>query len=301
MRIDVHHHVLPPQYVDSTPMPVGVPDPETQIQTMRDFDIEVAVTSLTPRVLTGDQARRVSVARACNEFQAELIRDHPAHFGGLALLPLPHIDACLAEVAYALDTLKLDGVGMYSSTDNKYLGDPIYEPLLDELNRRRAVVFVHPTHCAAPPELNLGAPAGLLEYVVDTSRAILNMLHTGWVRKYPEVRWLFSHAGGTIPFLTHRLSGLGKDTVPDLQRLNYDVASAMGPHALRSLQELVTTDHILWGSDLPFVYGQRLRHEIDEWEAYDGFDAPGRVAVERDNALRLFPDLAARSSAAVAG
>ena len=299
-RIDVHHHVLPPQFVDSTPMPVSVPDPDTQLRTMDGFQIEVAITSLTPRVLTGDIARRVAVARACNDFQAQLIGDHPARFGGLAMLPLPHIDACLEEVTYALDQLHLDGIGVYSSTDGIYLGDAHYEPLLEELNRRHCVVFVHPTHCAAPPELHLGAPAGILEYVVDTSRAILNMLHTGWVRRFPDVRWIFSHAGGTIPFLTHRISGLGQDAVPDLKRLNYDVASAMGPHALRSLQELVPAEQILWGSDLPFVYGQRLQHEIDEWEAYDGLDAASREAVERHNALRLFPKVAARAAAAVA-
>jgi aminocarboxymuconate-semialdehyde decarboxylase len=299
-RVDVHHHVLPPRFVDSTPMPVSVPDPETQLCTMEGFGIEVAITSLTPRVLSGDRARRVAVARACNEFQAQLIRDHPARFGGLTMLPAPHVDACLEELAYALDTLRLDGVEMFSSTDGIYLGDAHYEPLLEELNRRGCVVFVHPTHCAAPPELNLGAPAGILEYVVDTSRAILNMLHTGWVRRFPNVRWLFSHAGGTIPFLSHRISGLGPDALPDLKRLNYDVASAMGPHALRSLQELVPVDQILWGSDLPLVHGQRLQHEIDEWEAYDGLVGEARQAVERQNALRLFPEVGARASAGVA-
>ena len=113
------------------------------------------------------------------------------------------------------------------------------------------------------------------------------------------MRWIFSHAGGTIPFLTHRISGLGQAAVPDLQRLNYDVASAMGAHALRSLQELVPAEQILWGSDLPFVHGQRLRHEIEEWEAYDGLVGQARQAVERDNALRLFPEVAARASAGV--
>jgi 6-methylsalicylate decarboxylase len=179
----------------------------------------VAITSLTPRVLTGDMARRVAVARACNEFDATLIRDHPARFGGLAMLPLPHIDGSLEEVAYALDELRLDGVGLYSSTDGIYLGDAHYDPLLEELNLR--------------------APAGILEYVADTSRAILNMLHTGWVRRFPEVRWIFSHAGGTVPFLTHRITGLGQDAVPDLKRLNYDVASAMGP---RPLMDEISTE-----------------------------------------------------------
>jgi predicted TIM-barrel fold metal-dependent hydrolase len=104
-----------------------------------------------------------------------------------------------------------------------------------------------------------------------------------------------------VPFLAHRISGLGPDTIPTLQTLYYDVTSAMGPHALRSLQELVEADHIVWGTDLPFVHGQRLREEIDEWEAYHGFDAAGRSAVERLNALRLFPEVAARTRSLVSG
>jgi predicted TIM-barrel fold metal-dependent hydrolase len=139
-----------------------------------------------------------------------------------------------------------------------------------------------------------------VEYIFDTTRAIVNLLYEGTLRRYPACRIVFSHAGGTVPFLTHRISGMEHtsnvpDVVGTLRSLYYDVASAMAPYALRSLQELADPTHIVWGSDLPFIRGQRLRDEVDEWEAYDGFDAATRAGVERENALRLFPRLAARS------
>jgi len=297
-RIDVHHHVLPPQFVDSTPMPVPVPDTASQLQTMDAFGIQAAVTSLTPRVFLAHAARRREVARACNEFQARLVHDHPTRFGAFAVLPLPDVEGALAEVAYALDVLHLDGVGLFSNAEGRYLGDPLYEPLFEELNRRQAVAFVHPAHCAAPPELNLRAPGSIVEYVFDTTRAIVNLLYHGVPRRYPNVRLIFSHAGGAAPFLTRRIAWLEhSDHVPDvvttLRSFYYDVASAMAPYALRSLQALVAPTQVLWGTDLPFIYGERLREEIAEWETYDGFDAAGRAAVERENALRLFPRLAA--------
>ncbi len=304
-RIDVHHHVLPPQYVATTPMPVKVPDPETQLRTMDDFGIAAAITSLTPRVFLDAPGRRREVARACNEFQAGLVRDHPRRLGAFAALPLPDVDGALEEVAYALDVLRLDGVGLFSSQEGRYLGDPLYDPLFEELNRRKAVVFVHPAHCNAPAELNLKAHGSIVEYIFDTTRAVVNMLYTGVLRRSPDIRIIFSHGGGTVPFLTHRIAGLEHsanvpDVVGTLRSLYYDVASAMAPYALRSLQELADPTHILWGSDLPFIYGERLREEVDEWEAYDGFDAATRAAVERDNALRLFPRLAAASASQAA-
>jgi predicted TIM-barrel fold metal-dependent hydrolase len=301
-RIDVHHHVVPPQFVATTPMPVKVPDTDSQLQSMDDFGIQAAITSLTPRVFLNHPTRRREVARECNEFQAGLVRDHPARFGAFAVLPLPDVDDALAEVAYALDTLHLDGIGLFSSCEGRYLGDPLYDPLFEELNRRKALVFVHPSHCKAPDELNLHAPDSVVEYIFDSTRAIVNLLYTGVPRRCPDVRIIFSHGGGTVPYLTRRIAGLERSSnVPDvigtLRTFYYDVASAMAPFSLRSLQELADPTHILWGSDLPFVHGEHLRAEVDEWEAYDGFNAAGRAAVELHNALRLFPRLAATSAA----
>jgi predicted TIM-barrel fold metal-dependent hydrolase len=294
-RIDVHHHVLPPQYTDNTPLPIEIPDVATQLRTMDEFGIAAALTSLTPRVFLGNTDRR-AVARACNEFQAGLVRDHPTRFGAFALLPLPDVDGALAEVAYALDELGLDGIGLYSNFEGRYLGDALYEPLFAELNRREAIVFVHPGHCQAPSELNLRAPGAVIEYVFDTTRAIVNLLYAGVPERYPNVRIIFSHAGGAAPFLTHRIAAIMHrshvEAIPMLRGFYYDVAIAMAPYALRSLQELAEPTHVLWGSDLPFVHRDQLQEEIAAWEAYDGFTPAARAAVERDNALRLFPRLA---------
>jgi predicted TIM-barrel fold metal-dependent hydrolase len=300
-RIDVHHHVVPPQFVATTPMPFPVPDTATQLHSMDEFDIAAAMTSLTPRVFLHDPARRRDTARACNEYQAELIRDYPTRFGAFAVLPLPDVDGALAELAYALDVLKLDGVGLFSSFENVFLGDPLYEPLFAELHRRRATVFVHPAHCAAPPELNLRAPGSAVEYLFDSTRAIVNMLYTRAFRRYPDVRYIFSHGGATVPFIARRLAGLERSSdVPDvigtLRTLNYDIASgAASPWALRSLQELVPPTQLYWGTDLPFVSGAKLREEVEEWEAYDGFHTAARAAIERENALRIFPRLAGQT------
>ncbi|HEY7067849.1 MAG TPA: amidohydrolase family protein [Chloroflexota bacterium] len=296
-RIDVHHHVLPPQYEATTPMPFKVSDTATQLRTMDEFRIEAAITSLTPRVFEEHGHERRAVARACNEYMASLVRDHPGRFGAFATLPLPDVDGALEEVTYALDTLGLDGIGLFSSSESKFLGDPLYDPLFEELNRRKALVFMHPAHCKAPDELNLATPPSCIEYIFDSTRAILNMLVRGTFRRSPDVRIIFCHGGSTIPYLAGRISGLEQSAkVPDvigtLRALYYDVASAMTPYALPSLQALADPAHILWGSDLPFVSGAKLAHEIAEWEEYQGFDAATRRAIERDNALRLFPRLA---------
>ena len=298
-RIDIHHHVVPPQYSDDS-MPIRLPDTETQLRSMDGWRIQTAVTSLTPRVLLKNLHRLREVARTCNEFQARMLRDHPSRFGAFALLPLPDVDGALDELSYALDVLRLDGVGLFSSVNDRYLGDPLFDPVFDELNRRKAVVFVHPTHCEAPEHTNLRAPAFVVEYVFDTTRAIVNLIFTDTIRRCPEIRFVVAHGGGAVPFLTQRIlmmerhrhaKGVG-GVRPTLRSLYFEIASTGSVFALRSLQELVDSTHILWGSDLPFVYGERLQEEIEHWEAYDGFDATARRNVEQLNALRLFPRFA---------
>lgn len=298
-RIDVHHHVVPPQYVEDTPLPITLPDTDTQLEWMDGFGIEAAITSLTPRVFLPHPGKEREIARGCNEFQAGLVHGHPARFGSFAALPLPDVDGALAEIEYALDELRLDGVGFFSNQGNVYLGDPRLDPVFEELNRRGAIAFVHPAHCSAPPELNLQAPGATIEYVIDTTRAIVNLLFNGTVKRYPKVRMIFSHGGGTVPFLTHRIvhgargwKPAAPDALQTLQSLYYDIASAAAPYALRSLSSLVDTSHILWGSDLPFVQGERQQEEVEQWDEYAGFDATTKTAIERGNALRLFPRLA---------
>jgi len=301
-RIDVHHHVVPPQYAGDS-MPIKLPDTETQLRTMNGWRIETAITSLTPRVLMANSHRLREVARTCNEFQARMLGDHPSRFGAFALLPLPDVDGALEELAYALDVLRLDGVGLFSSYDGRYLGDPSFDPVFDELHRRKAIVFVHPTHCEAPAETNLGAPHFVVEYVFDTTRAIVNLIFAGTLKRCPDIRVIVAHGGGAVPFLaqrismmeTHRHAKKVTGVIPTLRSLYYEIASTTAAYALRSLQELAGATRILWGSDLPFVYGERLKAEVDHWEEYDGFDDDARTAVERENALGLFPRLTAKA------
>jgi predicted TIM-barrel fold metal-dependent hydrolase len=239
-------------------------------------------------------------ARCCNEFQADLVRNHPSRFGSFALLPLPDVDGALLELSYALDVLRLEGVGLFSSFAGRYLGDPLFDPIFDELNRRKAVVFIHPAHCEAPVESNLRAPPFAVEYVFDTTRAIVNLVFTGTLKRCPDIRFIVAHGGGTVPFLAQRIAALEghrgakgvSDVIPLLRSLYYETASTTAPYALRCLQDLVDPTHILWGSDLPFVYGERLLAEVEHWESYDGFDSAARSAIEEGNALRLFPRIA---------
>ena len=298
-RFDVHHHVMPPQYADDS-MPIKVPGTEAQLSSMDYWKIRTAITSLTPRVILKNSHRLREVSRTCNEFQACMMQEHPSRFGSFALLPLPEVDGALEEITYALDVLHLDGIGLFSSVNDQYLGDPLFDPVFDELNRRKAVVFIHPTHCEAPPETNLRAPPFVVEYVFDTTRAIVNLIFTGTLKRCPDIRLIIAHGGGAVPFLAQRISMLEGhrkahgvvNVIPTLRALYYEIASTTAGCALRSLQELIDPTHILWGSDLPFVYGERLQDEVDHWEAYNGFNADERMAVEQQNALRLFPRFA---------
>jgi predicted TIM-barrel fold metal-dependent hydrolase len=297
-RIDVHHHVVPPEFQDNS-LPIKLPDAAAQLESMDSWHIQTAITSLTPRVALKNQHRLREVARTCNEFQAGMVGDYPARFGSFALLPLPDVDGALQELSYALDVLGLDGVGLFSSVNDRYLGDPLFDRVFDELNRRKVTVFIHPTHCEAPEHTQLHAPPFVVEYVFDTTRAIVNLLFTGTLKRCPDIHFIVAHGGGTVPFLTQRISMLEghrhaksvTDVISTLRSLYYEIASTTAGFALRSLQELVDPTHILWGSDLPFVYGERLQEEVDHWEAYDGFDPVARRTVERLNALKLFPRL----------
>lgn len=295
-RIDVHHHVVPPEFADDS-LPIKLPDTATQLRSMDGWHIQTAITSLTPRVILKNMHRLREVARICNEFQARMLLEHPSRFGAFALLPLPDVDGALDELTYALDVLRLDGVGLFSSVNERYLGDPSFDPVFDELNRRRAVAFIHPTHCEAPEQTGLHAPPFVVEYVFDTTRAIVNLIFTGTLKRCPNIRFIVAHGGGTVPFLAQRVAMMEghrhvkgvTDVLPTLRSLYYEIASTTAAFALRSLQELADPTHILWGSDLPFVYGERLQEEVDHWQAYDGFDATARRNVEQMNALVLFP------------
>jgi predicted TIM-barrel fold metal-dependent hydrolase len=259
--------------------------------------IATAITSISePGIYFGDKTFRRDLARRCNEFSAQLIREYPQRFGAFAILPLPDIDAALRELEYAMDTLKLDGVVLLSSVDGRYPGDALFDELFTELNRRSAVVFLHPTVPAINSELRLDLPAFLIEFVFDTTRAVTNLIYSDTLERCPDIRFIVAHAGGTVPFLAYRISmgqimltGAPQGALTYLKRLYYDTALSVNPIALRSLQELVDAAHILFGSDNPFAPEVLLFLSMQGLQNFDGFDEQARKAIERENALALFP------------
>ena len=217
-RIDVHHHILPPNFVSALnslniPWTGGPEVPSWSLQQAHDMmgamGIDAAVASPSPGVYWGgDTGFAVKLARETNEFVADVVRDDPEHFGGFATIPLPDVDASLEEVEYAYDTLGLDGVVLYTSQGDRYLGDRSYDPFFEELDRRKAIVFIHPT--TIPPGADatgLTIPFGVAEFTFDTTRAVMNMLYSGTLERYPSIRYIVSHAGGTIPYLAWRIAG----------------------------------------------------------------------------------------------
>jgi predicted TIM-barrel fold metal-dependent hydrolase len=315
VRIDVHHHILPAEYVAALAGigitgGGGIPFPawsaEDALGVMDENGIQAAVTSISsPGVHFGDAAFARDLARRCNEASALLVAHHPARFGAFATLPLPDVKGALLELEHALDVLRLEGVVLLASqSDGRYLGDPRFDDLIVELDRREATVFVHPTIPKSSETIPLDVPAFAAEFTFDTSRAILNLIWSGAAERFPKIRWIFSHAGGAAPFLAWRWSLLNlhptmrerapRGVMAYLGRFFYDTALSANPHALRSLRELVDPSRILFGSDYPFAPAPLTSASIQGLASFDGFDAAQLRAIERENALSLLPALRAR-------
>lgn len=308
-KIDVHHHIVPREYVEALAKigiteVAGRPFPEWSVENMLKLmdrhQIQAAITSISaPGVYFGDEGFAIELCRQCNEFSAQLIKDFPERLGAYAVLPLPNVDAALKELEYALDTLKLDGVALLSSVGGYYLGAPLYDELFDALNTRRAVVFMHPDVSPESDKSTLKLPPSLVEFVLETTKAVSNLLFTGTIEHCPFVRFILPHAGGAIPYLTLRLT-LGEfwpglqEHVPQgiltyLRRFYYDTAISAAPYALRSLQEVVDNSQILFASDYPFAPELATMLTINGLETYAGFNEQALRSVFYDNALQLFP------------
>ena len=238
-----------------------------------------------------------------NEASAQLVADHPGRFGAFATLPLPDVAASLEELARSLDSLRLDGVVVLSNFAGIYLGDARFGEVYAELDRRAAVVYVHPTDPVAGNPLGAEIPTYLMEVTFDTARALFNLLYKGVLERFPNIRWIFSHAGGALPYLTWRIS-LGQFVIPDaskavpkgvpyyLGRLFYDTGLSANPYVFRSLRELVAPEQILFGTDYPFAPEILSAETVKGINAYDGFSAEDREKIEFKNAIQLFPRLA---------
>jgi len=314
--IDVHHHILPDFFFRETNEagnPVGgiAPPPwdiELMLSYMDEAGIDVAVTSIsTPGVHVGDDARARALARRCNEFSARLIQAHPKRFGGFAALPLPDVDGALDELTYALDVLGLDGVVLFSNSNRVYLGDASFEPVFAELERRAAVVFVHPTASPDPSAHHLGLPDSLLDFTADTTRALAQMHYSNRFARTPSIKYIFSHAGGTVPYLAGRWGivdamnvipgGEERGPVADtLRRLHWDTALSYSDPVLRMLRDVVGLDQVLFGSDFPYLRRDIAVNCVQRLEQTGELTADERARVMSGNAVKLFPRLAALAS-----
>ena len=267
--IDVHHHYTSPALLA---MMQGRRTNQTfnmnwtlqkSLDAMDAAGVATAVVSTSdPGVFFGDYDAARALARDCNEYQARMVADHKGRFGMFTTLPLPDIDNTLAEIAYGMDTLKAQGVGMMTSYGTKYLGDPAFTPVMQELNRRKAAVFVHPLQPACCTNVVPGVPDVVVEYGTETSRTIASLLMNHVTIRFPDIKFIFSHGGGDVPYLTFRFSRMvGGDAelmkaepggaVPLIQKLYFDTAQAWNQYTLPSLTALMPADHIVFGSDFP--------------------------------------------------
>ena len=310
VHIDVHVHAIPPFLREAltaagrgATISTGTPrwSVETALQVMDANEIATSVLSVSqPSVHFGDEAAARRLARACNTFFAELNARFPRRFGALAVTPLPDVEGACAEARHALDVLKLDGVGLLASYGEKFLGDPIFDPLLRVLNERHAVVFIHPNYHPSSRNLDLKLPGFLVEFAFDTTRAAVNLIFSRALERFPHIRFILAHAGGTLPFLAWRLqAGLSID--PQLAQFDrrqveagvrhfwYDTALSAGPAVLAALGEVADPTQILFGSDFPYA---PLRLVTEQIETLDENCSPEqRLWIGRDNALALFPRL----------
>lgn len=298
-RIDTHHHFVPAFYrewlaakgVDAGGLPVPDWSPEASLELMDAHGIDTAILSVsTPGVEPGDVGEARDMARRLNEHAAELRRAHPGRFGFFATLTLPDVTGALEELAYAFDELGATGVVLHANSKGVYLGDPSFDALFDELQRRAAVVFVHPSEL--PGGVVPGIPAYAADFLLDSVRAAMNLARSGTLDRCPDVKVILSHGGGFLPFASARLSGLADADgsielgYARLQRFYLDSALASSPFALPSTLAWAQPDHLTYGSDFPYA---RPEHVAAFTAALDQDGAVDHAALNRDNALALLP------------
>ena len=308
-RIDVHCHINPPFFQDAVIANGGLPQlgrfPDssaaTVLATMDANEIEVSIPSVTyPGVHFMPPAQARALARRCNEYSAEQCAKWPKRFGGFALAPMHDMKHAVEEVNYALDSLKLDGVALFASYGEKFLGDAVFDPVLDALNQHGAVCFVHPTVSPSSRDLDLPYPASFIEYAFDTTRAAAHLLFSGALDRFPRVNFILSHAGGTLPYLAYRLSvlpmlikripQLSRDQVyAGLRHFWYDTALAAGHQTMATLATVAAPERILFGTDFPYTTVEVVADEVESLATQELASAEQRAAIDRGNALALFP------------
>jgi 6-methylsalicylate decarboxylase len=300
-RIDVHSHFAPPDYISEL-RAKGVVNPQMfewtpsrHIDEMDRAGVATALTSISPPgvwFVDNPTARRIS--RICNDYAARFASDHKSRIGIFAALPVPDLDGSLKEIEYAFDTLKADGINMYTNYGDKWLGDPFFAPLFEELNRRKAVVYTHPISANCCRNVLPDIADSAIEWGTDTTRAITRLLFSGSAARYPDIRFIFSHAGGTMPYLVERFNLIAKSTkfapqfpqgfVAAANSLYYDTAQTANPAAMSALRKVVNLSQIVFGSDYPY---RTCTEHVKGLRECGQFTPKELLAIDRNNALAL--------------
>lgn len=303
-RIDVHHHHAPPML---GPGPGGFSrgggstrwTPELSLQAMDKFDISVAILSMTQMgdILYDNTEKGRKAVRTGNEYGAKVMADHPKRYGLFTSVPLPDIDGVMKEIEYGLDTLKADGVGIYTNDNqNRWPGDPYFDPMWQELNRRAAVVYMHPLAPRCCTNLNDGAPVQMSEYDFDITRGCTSLLVNGVLHKYPKVKIIIPHSGGTMPMIAGRIQNrypqdpkhaeyVPNGVIAELQKFYIDISHAAFPYPMAALLKFAHPDRILFGTDFSAEPIESTVNELPQ----SGLSAKLTKAIERENAEKLFP------------
>ena len=330
--IDVHQHVLPNVYISALAK-IGVHlsggaqfpkwDFAQQLEMLERENIGALLSVSSPGIFFGDQQFATDLAKRCNDYLAGLVAAHPQRLGAAAILPLPDVALALRELRRAFDDLKFDAVILLGNVAGEYLGTPEWNELYAELDRRNAVVLVHPNDVPTAGVKGINVPSFVVDFPFDTTRAVANLVFQGVTKKYPNIKWILSHAGGALPFLawrvafgfewqnptiadtlvrtTEKLTGRfarsildeGAGALAELKNFYFDTALSATPFAFAALKEFVPPSQILFGTDYPyaqeFVVAETKQSLVD----YNGFDRAEQELISRGNAVRLFPKFAA--------
>lgn len=304
-RIDVHCHIAPPSWLQAMDVigrkdfPLSNWSVQKLLEDMDKGGVATGITSpTTPQVTPLGKGMAMKIARESNEFSKKMESDHPGRFGTFAMLPLPHVDESLKEIAYAFDTLKVDGVGIMTSYQDKWLGHPHFNPVWEELNRRKAVVYTHPTAANCCVNLLPGISDAAIEFGTDTTRAIASLIFSGASQKYKDINWIWSHGGGSLTAFQERFLVQIVSTPPhrgkftreivdgEIKRFYYDTAQIATEGTLEALTKLVPVSQIVYGTDFP--YRTAADHSKGVTRVFKGDDLR---KVDRENALKLVPRL----------
>lgn len=311
VTIDTHNHMLPNFFFEATNekgKPVGGSKPqewttEKSLAFMDEMGIDIAVTSIsTPGIQLQDRNTSKELARQCNDFAASLIAKHPKRFGALASVPMPNLDDAIAEIRYALDVLKLDGVVLFTNSQGIYLGDERMRPLFQELQKRKATVFIHPNPSPDPIAHTLGITDNLIDFPSDTTRAIAQMHYGGTFAATPDVKYVLSHAGGTAPYLAGRFdivdemqimgdSSITGTFAETFRRLYWDTALAWTDPVINHLRHIAGMDKVVFGTDFPYVRNDLALKGKQKIESNPDLLIEEKVQIFSKNALELFPRL----------